>query len=310
MDNFGVIICTYERPVWVKGLLRTINKSSILPKRVVIVDSSPIDYNYAVDATYELRIVRDAVTELTYQRRNGIAYCADLDYVFMLDDDLEVTQQFFELIIKAFKDHENVGAISGYISNEWGVSPSIVQKLSLRLMSLFGIYSGTGKPGSVSKEGIFVELNQLVPFSGLVETDFVPGGATCYRKIVFDNYLPPLEIKGYGPEDKAFSRIIAPMWKLMVLGEALCIHHSAPGGARPTIIKKRITTVRNFLMLNRNYIQKTGNIPLKTYFVLNGLFSFAIGIVLLIYKPRKAYIWIQVSLGYILGVLLSNSTNE
>jgi len=305
----SVIICTYNRLEWVNNLLISISLQKIVPDEIIIVDASKNNNNYKFPKNIKAIVIKSDKMQLTYQKQLGIKK-SNGELVTFLDDDTYLDVNYFKNILDVFNKDKNkqIGAVSGYITNEWGMQ-SEKSDWFMKLLKLINIYDGNFKPGSVSDSGVFIELNELKPFAGIKKVDFVPGGCTSFRKEVFENFMPPLKIRKYGGEDKAFSRMIVKEWDLYVCGDAKLEHYSAKGGARQTNYSQSISTVMYCCLIQKKFgINTNSTFKLKLYFIFNALRMCLISVMMFIsvIKIKKSYKWFMRGSGYLVGALKRN----
>ena len=305
----SLIICTYKRQKWVENLLKSIPEQTVMPNEIIIVDASPEKIDYSIPKDLEINLIKSDKMQLTYQKNLGLDK-ANGDFIFFLDDDLLLDKNYIEETLRVFKEDSvnRIGAVSGYITNQWGDS-SNNPGLVMRIAKLLGIYDGNYSPGTVSTSGIFIELNRMQPFSGVKKTDFVPGGCTAFRKDVFERNRPPLVINKYGGEDKAFSRMISIDWEMCVCGDAKVEHFSAPGGARQTDYSETRSTVKFNLFIQKTYGRlNQSTLQLRLYYILTALRMYLISFVMFlsIIKIKKSKQWFMQATGYLVGAMLIN----
>ena len=280
---------------------------------IIIVDASTEEIKYNVPSGLCVDIIQSDKMQLTYQKNIGLDNARG-EIIFFLDDDLFLDKKYIEETLQVFfEDNRNkIGAVSGYISNQWGII-SDKPDLFMRLLTFFRIYDGDHTPGSVSPSGVFIELNKMKPFSGIKKVDFVPGGCTAFRREVFENFRPPLEINKYGGEDKTFSRMIAETWNMVVCGDAKTEHYSAGGGARQSNFKETKSTVQFLLYIQKNYGMFEGRtLPLRLYYLVSGIRMYIISFLLLLslIKCDKVSRWFMRASGYIAGSISSIKINK
>ena len=304
--SVSIIICTYNRQKWVEDLLVSISQQTVMPKDVILVDASTEKKSYEIPEGLNVNIVHSDKMQLTYQKNLGLDVAIG-DIIFFLDDDLLLDKNYIEQTVKVFDEdvQKRIGAVSGYITNQWGIisnNPGLFMKIA----KLLNIYDGDFSPGSLSPSGVFIELSQLQPFSGVKKVDFVPGGCTAFRKEVFEKYRPPLVVNKYGGEDKTFSRMIARDWEMCVCGDAKLQHFSAEGGARQTDFSETKSTVKILLVIQKMYgkIYKS-TVRLRLYYILSGLRMFIISFFMFIsiFKMKKSQRWFKRGSGYLIGAI-------
>ena len=310
----SVIICTYNRKRWLEDLLKSISEQTIIPKEVIIVDAYEKDINYSYPEGLNIKLIKSDEMQLTYQKNLGLDK-AEGDIIFFLDDDLLLEKTYIKKTLDVFLDDSDkkIGAVSGYITNQWGIIPKY-SELFLKFAKFLNIYDGDSLPGSVSPSGIFIELSELKPFSGTKKTDFVPGGCTAFRKEVFERFRPPLIINKYGGEDKTFSRMIANDWEMCVCGDARLQHFSASGGARQSNFSETWCTAKYVLYIQKNYgVNNRNTLRLRAYWLLASVRMYLISIIMLlsIIKIKKSIRWFNRASGYAFGAFsVVDSKNE
>jgi len=122
--KFSLIICTYMRPKPLLQLLQSVDKQSVYPNEILIIDGSlnndtelVLKQNQFSNIKYFL--VSNDDRGLTKQRNFGISKVSnDIEIVCFLDDDTVLESNYFEEIIKAYSLFPDALGIGGYIINE------------------------------------------------------------------------------------------------------------------------------------------------------------------------------------------------
>jgi len=269
-----VIIPTYKRPRILERLLSNLSEQELIPDEVLVVDSSEDDLTtnlcqrLSEALPFELKLLRSR-KGLTIQRNVGIDESRG-KFVAMLDDDVVLDKGCLRILVGSLLDPANadVIGISGYIANEWGKEQS---NWWHGLMKKLGFFPGELRPGKYLDWGYPVELNFLKPFTGIIYTDFLPGGATLWRRHLYEAMRPNPDIFTYGGEDKEFSLRAGKKYRLAISGDARLEHHHVPGGARPHPFFNGFFIVRNMLYIfkycrdDRQFLKK---VKLHLYFVV------------------------------------------
>ncbi len=121
----SVIICTRNRIHDVISCLRSLSKQTRPPEELIIVDSSdtPLQQNVEfVDIFNELFSLSGTVQYLhtrpglTYQRNRGIAQ-AHGDIIYFFDDDVELKDNYLEVMHNTFTTYPEYAGGMGTISN-------------------------------------------------------------------------------------------------------------------------------------------------------------------------------------------------
>jgi len=184
----SVAIPTRNRPDCVSRLLASLSAQNRLPDEIIVVDSST---DRRTQQSVErangnlLGRIRFFTNEpgLTRQRNRAISEATG-DVLVFLDDDVELDPGFIAALEAAFDGHPDVAGIGGFIVNEWGKEPERWWKLRKRL----GLLPGAYEEGRLLPYGICLPLSTLKPFSGIKIVGWLPGGATAWRRWVFERY--------------------------------------------------------------------------------------------------------------------------
>lgn len=256
LADCALVVATYKRPKEIVVLLEKLTGLPDPPAEVVVVDGSPDDASGQVVAEwakkhappFELVYVKSP-TGLTRQRNVGVD-ASTKEFVFFLDDDCLPEAGYFREIRDVFRADASgeVGAVCGSIVNEMGKPLS----LRWRLRFLLGLVP-RGESGKYYPTATSVPRSLVSPFSGIRPVDIVPGGATAYRRAVFDRHRFSEFFSGYAQgEDVEMSLRIGKEQKLVWCGDAHVNHYHAPGG-RPTSYQKGRMEVRNRFFIWKRY---------------------------------------------------------
>ena len=135
--SVSIVIATYERPMELKECLKSLKKIK-LPNNIniIVVDNHPkAEVLSKVRREFpEVIFIKEERKGLSYARNKGILECKS-DIVICIDDDVEVTQNWFKIITNPFLD-ENVMAVTGNI---------MPFELKNRAENLFELYGGLGR---------------------------------------------------------------------------------------------------------------------------------------------------------------------
>lgn len=113
--NFDVIITTYNRPDSVLNLVNQINTCTLLPQRIVVVDSSDI-FNTEISQINRVYYIRSSHKNQPYQRYLGFLATRE-EIVCFFDDDIKIINPaIFNLILNQFSDTSIVGCNVQYIN--------------------------------------------------------------------------------------------------------------------------------------------------------------------------------------------------
>ena len=121
---FTLIVCTYMRLEALLNLLKSVNKQTLYPNQILIIDGS-------VNEETEMALKEHSFKNLSYfkvdepnrgltkQRNYGVNLVDELsEIVCFLDDDTELFEDYFENIIKTFEDIPDCVGVGGVAANE------------------------------------------------------------------------------------------------------------------------------------------------------------------------------------------------
>lgn len=214
--KFDVVIPTKNRPEDLDRIIESINKSTELPCKVVIVDQSNNIEKYIKSGRYVVLHLHDTnVSGLTAAKNKGISYCSS-EIIHFFDDDIIVDPDYFQTIHNHFENNPQYVGISGRQKNS--------KSSRLKLMAFSFFHIGAFKD-------IRKKCNSGYVREKLVETNILPGGITAYKKAIFDEFVfDEALIKYCLGEDMDFSYRVSKKYKLAFATDALAFHnHSVIG---------------------------------------------------------------------------------
>lgn len=248
LPDCTLIIPTYRRPGELLALLEKLTEISDVPGEVIIVDGSPDD---TVDQTVRLwtegrsisfdLVFINSPAGLTRQRNVGID-ASTREYIFFLDDDCIPEANYFRAIRQVFLNDTShrIGAVRGFLTN--GIQKPMTQLWRLRFA--LGVLPKS-EPGRYHPSGTSGTWDMVPPFSGIRPIDVLAGGASAYRRQVFEKHRFSEFFYGYAQgEDLEMSLRIGKDWELVVCGDARLFHDHAESG-RPAGFPRGRMAVRN-----------------------------------------------------------------
>ncbi|QED37745.1 glycosyltransferase family 2 protein [Antarcticibacterium arcticum] len=265
--RFSLIICTYHRPEALKILLESVKRQTVLPHQILIIDGSRdyhtksiIERGFIGNMKYYK--VEEENRGLTRQRNFGVEKLnEDIEVVFFLDDDTILFPDYFEQILKTYREFPYALGVSGYIVNEQNWTE--IRKNTMKSNKDFIFDGWTRKEGSRfilrKKFGLSPNVppgfmpdfshgysSGFLPPSGKpYEVEMLMGGIASYKKEVFEKLNFSSYFEGYGLyEDADFSLRVSKMGKLYVNTGAKVEHHHAVAG-RPNKFIYGKMVVRN-----------------------------------------------------------------
>ena len=190
---FSVVIPTKNRHKDLIELLETIEKQTIVPLEVIIVDQSndPLDMSKIKGTIPNIfSLVRymhePTVTGLVHAKDFGMKRSKG-ELIFFIDDDILLKEDFFEQIVAAFKDNDKMMGCCGVTVND-KLSSSIGKNIAY--MFRRGIYYDA-------------RLNSKNKNLKIYLSKSICGGLTAYKSKVFNSV--ELDYDFFSLEDMDFS---------------------------------------------------------------------------------------------------------
>jgi GT2 family glycosyltransferase len=265
--KFSLIICTYMRPESVLQLLRSVQGQTLYPNEILIVDGSTnqetalcLKENQFQNLHYFA--VSPDHRGLTKQRNYGIDRVQmEMDVVCFLDDDTILEKDYFEEVIKTFKENSGISGVGGVAINEnsWSLAEpdkkydvrryyqwdGFVYKEGQRnvVRNYLGLQSDLG-PGRMPDYSHGKTCG--FPLNGKTyEVDLLIGMSFAFRKKVVDSIRFSPYFEGYGLyEDADFSIRALRFGKNAINTKAQLSHFHHPSG-RPNQYLYGKMVVRN-----------------------------------------------------------------
>ncbi|SEG51692.1 glycosyltransferase family 2 protein [Flavobacterium urumqiense] len=265
--KFSLIICTYMRPESLLQLLRSVQLQTLYPDEILIIDGSSnteteavINENQFGNVHYFL--VPENFRGLTKQRNFGLDKVAlSSTVIAFLDDDTELTSNYFEELIKTFADNPEISGVGGVAINEngWRLTEPNKKYNSNRYFQFEGFVYKEGQRNVVRNYlGLHSNLGpgKMPDYSHgktcgfplndkTYEVDLLVGMSFAFRKKVFDSIRFSTYFEGYGLyEDADFSIRALQFGKNVINTKVQLSHYHHPSG-RPNQYKYGEMVVRN-----------------------------------------------------------------
>ena len=223
--TYSIILPTLNRAALVRNFLTYVEKQTVLPGEVIVVDQSD---DRATRDVFEAwnppgivkKYIHREIKSLILARHAGLDECGETDLVAFLDDDITLNPRFCEEIIRVFRgDRDGVYAGGMGTVHGWAYHPRPFQ--SFFLMP----HEGNGRFLSIGA--------QTFPHwkKEFCETEFLSGGCTFWRRKIIQRYRFDERLSGYGcGDDVDVSCRIARDYKLFFQPKAVCYQIANPPG--------------------------------------------------------------------------------
>jgi glycosyltransferase involved in cell wall biosynthesis len=221
-EKDAVVICTYRRKPDLDRCLRSILGQEDRPEIILVIDGDS-DQTLAEWISVDYPSVTYVQSEkgLTLQRNLAIQLLADIRYIFFLDDDTELLDEYFSLVKETFKATSAIGV---------GVTPQPYAKNSVHSLQGFlgqTLYRVLGqssmKPGIVTKSGL-----NSARYYGEGPADWLPGCSMTYSLGAIGPTRFDERRAGYGlGEDVDFGLKMSSKGLLYWTSKPKIIHHQS-----------------------------------------------------------------------------------
>ena len=239
-----LVLCTRNRPLEVRTCLDTVRAQTLVPNRVLVVDSS--DDETTEHLVTELARSWPSESALAYQRCEpgttrqrsaGIDVTTD-DIVHFVDDDTVLEPGYFAAIIAEFTGDRDgtVGGVGGFVTDQ---PPHRFGRVDAWL-GLDGAAQGAVLP---SGRNVRVYDRPAAP----IAVDWLPGCAMSFRRAVFDTERPNLALgRDRNGEDVELSYRVRQHSKLVITPHARMEHHESPRERRSVELLVQVELVSRY----------------------------------------------------------------
>ena len=263
--NFTLIVCTYMRPKPLLSLLHSVEKQTLYPNEILIIDGSTNEETETIlkENTFKNLVyfrVDDSERGLTKQRNFGIQQVANSsEIICFLDDDIVLSRTYFENLISTYAIKEVALAVGGYITNEVLWEPSDNKNKPnkfyydgwmrnepsrFKMRQKFGLQPDA-PPGFMPTFSHGRSISFLPPSRKIYQVEQIMGGVSSYKKEVFNRLKFSNYFEGYGLyEDADFSLRLAKQGKLYINTNAQLAHYH-DGSGRPNKYRYGKMVIRN-----------------------------------------------------------------
>ena len=252
-----LVIPTLDRPADLERCLRSIGRLRRGFDQIVVVDQGDPGTTERAAAKAgdgcgpDVTIVPLAVRSAAAARNAGIEEAVG-EFVFFIDDDVELDEGYVENALDCFERRPEVVAVTGYI-DETRARPRWL-RLVKRLLGALLLVAPLG-PG-ISRAGGAAPPVFRTPRRWLQDVQFLPGGHFACRRKVFDEgfrFEPGFILGSFG-EDRMFSRQVhrhyGPGSFAFVPGFSLR-HHASPERSPDSEAAVRMHVIYRFIFWRR-----------------------------------------------------------
>jgi len=299
--TFSVIIATRNRKIPLKQLIESLLKQSLLPKSIIIVDSSDIFENSLEYLSELVTHIHTSKKSIAQQRNLGLLnVCQDTAAIFFLDDDTCPEMNYFDKMLTTLWSSGAIG-VSGLALNPKRIQRKKPSGLQGTIRKFFLLDSN--KDGAVLKSGIGIPVREIN--NGWIEAEWLIG-CSCwnYQKIKHIQFEE--DFKGYSlGEDLIFSVRARKLGQLIV-DSNIILQHIEMLQNETNIIQKNFMWVYYRFRLSK-YLDGKFQFYLGFYWSIIG--RILISILSIFLQPKKSFhqiFGIIIGLGYIFKASLKS----
>jgi GT2 family glycosyltransferase len=275
IPGVSLVMCTYKRAGSLKGFLGSLGAQTLQPLRLIIVDASPDEETERLVRGWSAgkplaRLmlyfrVTGPLKGLTRQRNFGVRW-VDTDLLVFFDDDVVLRPGCLSAMENVHRNlNGNVVGVGGYMEGSFQPTNQL-----WRTRRFLGIVSDL-RPGSYQRSGMSVPWSFLPPTEGVVEGDWLPGGATMWKTSIVREIGFSEAFEGYAQgEDLDFSLRARRKGKLVLAGAARFLHLLDEGG-RPTHQKMGYMAVYNRYQIQRRGLENRSRLDVAWFVYAWGL---------------------------------------
>jgi glycosyltransferase involved in cell wall biosynthesis len=255
-EKLALIVPTRNRPEILKKLLVSIENQSYQPDQVIIVDGSDqmIESQIREYIEKKIKYIYCFPPSLTKQKNEGLRQLnADITIVGCLDDDIELEPDAIKNLLEYWETNsEGLGGSSFNIIN---VPP---KKTLITLIRRFFLIDGKHL-GKVLGSGF---CSSLFPADADIECEWLCGGATVWRRHIFDTFHFDEWFAGWAyHEDADFSFPVAKKYRLVLIHSAKVTHNP------PSFNPENLKHLGMMAVINRYYfVSKNKELSIPLFF--------------------------------------------
>ena len=308
MLKSSVIVPTYNRPDDLTNFIYSVLNQSLKPDELIIVDDgdlkNPPLKKEIISAGIKYIYHKKLTPGLTESRNAGIKLATG-DIIFFFDDDVILEPIYIEETINTYlaDQEEIIYGVGGTITNHRLLTPRDHLR---KLFNIIFLISGLDE-GKVLPSGFCTDFGStMFPIKNNKSVDFVLGGATSYRKKLFNEFSFTDRYRSYGEgEDKDFSYPVSKKYKLIINPRAK-LEHVKSIQMRPDTIKRERMFIMGRYMFFRDHV-KTGLLSwLFFWYAISG-YMFIRGLVIIGIPKKDNFLKLKGLFSIIIDIFKGNT---
>lgn len=257
--TLSVIVPTMNRPADVEALFASLVRQTRIPDEVIVVDQSTNNLTKiaVLDARRShsrkpmlVRYVEQAEKSLVKARNNGLSLAAG-SVISFLDDDVVLSDDYFERVMARFEADPSVGALSGntLVSKKPAGWKWALRRLLMRAFLLSGF------DGKMTSSGFGYPVYER-EIDRPIEVDFLPGCNMNFRRSAIEGERFDEWFTGYGfREDVDFTYRVSRRARMVMIPEATLRHNYSTANRIDERALKKME-IRNYRHIFEKYRKK------------------------------------------------------
>jgi len=242
-DKPAIIIPTKDRPDKLKGLLSSIAAEKIYPLRIIVVDGGSVRAEEVVKEFPQLNIkYTRSPGSLTIQRNIGIKLLDDdITLVAFFDDDIILNEGSFGAMMRFWQSAgpETGGASFNVVTHVYK-KPNMIERIFLINADI---------PGRMLRSGF---QSKLFSLHDTVQVQWLLGGATVWRRSIFNTFLYDEWFSGYARyEDVDFSYSVGKKYKMFIVSDAQVKHLNTLENVSFSFTLGKMQVVNRFYLVSK-----------------------------------------------------------
>jgi len=222
-----ILIATKDRPEKLNLLLNSISKSTLLPKKIIIVYSGSEISNLINIYTNILNIeaIYSEVASQLIQKRIGINALTEYDkWVLFLDDDVVVDANTLETLVIKYIKNPKFKEFAGFGLSITNIEHRQINPLAKIVLFFFRLYSY--KPGSITKSG---HPQSYLEQKFELEVDWLNGISVWKNSVLSEYSQDDLNLDYSAYEDVIFSYNVSKKHRLQFAANVNVVNQSREG---------------------------------------------------------------------------------
>ena len=213
IESIALIVCTRTRPTYMLGLLQNLDSLTVIPAKILIIDSSDDESTLQLIESPEVS-VKERITYikslpgLPHQRNEGIKRILsskEFDQISLIsftDDDCRLSEDYFEHLSTLVESDIHFSAITGFLISGERAKASLWRRIFLL---------DSKSSGSVLKSGYTTPIQCK---DSLCDVEWIPGGSMNIKRAVFESIQFDSRLRMYG-EDLKMSLMLSQIGPLL-----------------------------------------------------------------------------------------------